>query len=210
MKTATNSFAVATGLLIEIVSDEELRGYGYADLFPRSGETISTAQAIIDEIIFPGIKDKDPRELKILLEWMNKQVVGHSRAEAAVEMAILDLRGKAAQLPVYEFLGGALRKSVTVMRMVGLKVGGILQAKRVADLCEAAGIQCIVSNVGGSLLNDAAAIQVIAASASTDLPCEVGEFQRVTGDPACGLEVRNGEICIPAEPGLGVEVAFPQ
>ncbi len=90
------------------------------------------------------------------------------------------------------------------------KVGGILQAKRVADLCEAAGIQCIVSNVGGSLLNDAAAIQVIAASASTDLPCEVGEFQRVTGDPACGLEVRNGEICIPAEPGLGVEVAFPQ
>jgi L-alanine-DL-glutamate epimerase-like enolase superfamily enzyme len=338
MKTASNYFDMATGLLIEIATDEGLRGYGYADLFPRTGETISTAQAIIGEIFAPGIAGKDPRELKLLLTWMDKKVVGNSRAKAALEMALLDLRGKAARLPVYDFLGGSVRKSVTVMRMVGLrapeemakeasvlvqggikalklkigtgwredvervqrvrekvgekifikvdanqayriqealrvarrleefgvetfeqplpaddwegmvhlrknspipieadqtvrsvadalqairlgaahvittspqKVGGILQAKKVADLCEVSGIGCIVSNVAGSLLNDAAALQVIAASGSTYMPCEVGEFERVTGDPARGLEVRDGEVSIPDRPGLGVEIAFP-
>jgi len=88
------------------------------------------------------------------------------------------------------------------------KVGGILPAKRMADLCEAAGIPCIISNVGGSAINDAAALQVIAASLSTHLPCEVGEFERVTGDPVSGLEVRNGEIRIPDAPGLGVKVSL--
>ena len=37
-----------------------------------------------------------------------------------MEMALQDLRGKANHLPVYELLGGAVRRSVTVMKMVGL------------------------------------------------------------------------------------------
>jgi L-alanine-DL-glutamate epimerase-like enolase superfamily enzyme len=88
------------------------------------------------------------------------------------------------------------------------KVGGIFRAKRVADLCEAAGMACIVSNVGGSRLNDAAACQVIACSAAARLPCEVGEFERLTADPAKGLEVIDGEIQTPTGPGLGVDVEF--
>jgi len=88
------------------------------------------------------------------------------------------------------------------------KVGGIFRAKRIADLCEAAGMPCIVSNVGGSRLNDAAACQVIASSAAARLPCEIGEFERLTADPAVGLEIVNGEIQIPSGPGLGVEIEF--
>jgi L-alanine-DL-glutamate epimerase-like enolase superfamily enzyme len=88
------------------------------------------------------------------------------------------------------------------------KVGGIFRAKRIADLCEAAELPCIVSNVGGSRLNDAAACQVIASSAAARLPCEVGEFERLMSDPASGLEVRNGEIEIPTTVGLGVKVDF--
>lgn len=336
MKTATNYFDVATGILVEMITDEEHRGYGYADLFPRTGESIASAQALIAEIFAPGLKGKDPSEVQLLLEWMGKKVAGNQRTKAAVEMAMQDLRGKANHLPVYELLGGAVRRSVTVMKMVGLKepqemaeeavtlvqqgfkalklkigtewkkdverarrvrgmvgkevfikvdanqsyavkealrvanhleeygietfeqplpaddwegvvyltspspipieadqtvrsvadalrairlgaasvintspqkAGGILPAKRIADLCEAAKIPCIMSNIGGSSVNDAAAIQVIAASLSTHLPCEVGEFQRVTGDPASGLEVHDGEIPIPCTPGLGVEVS---
>jgi L-alanine-DL-glutamate epimerase-like enolase superfamily enzyme len=89
------------------------------------------------------------------------------------------------------------------------KAGGILQAKRIADLCEAAGMPCIISNVAGCILNDAASIQVIAASRSAHLPCEVGESHRITGDPTHGLEVRDGEIAVPTAPGLGIEVIFP-
>jgi L-alanine-DL-glutamate epimerase-like enolase superfamily enzyme len=88
------------------------------------------------------------------------------------------------------------------------KVGGIFEAKRIADLCEIAAIPCIISNVAGSLLNDAAACQVIAASRAAYLPCEVGEFQRISGDPARGLEIHDGKIRLPTAPGLGVQVEF--
>ena len=337
MKTATNYFSVATGLLVEVMTDEGDRGYGYADLFTRTGESISTAQAMIGEVFGSGITGKDPGEIQLILRWMDKKAAGNRRVKAAIEMALQDLRGKVNRLPIYELLGGAVRRTVTVMKMVGLrgpeemaeealayvqggikalklkigtgwredvervrrvreavgekvfvkvdanqsytvqealrvarrleefdvatfeqplpgndwegmvhvtsnspipieadqtvrslsdalrvirlgaasvintspqKVGGILPAKRMADLCEAAGIPCIISNVGGSAINDAAALQVIAASLSTHLPCEVGEFERVTGDPVSGLEVRNGEIRIPDAPGLGVKVSL--
>ncbi|MBI4529080.1 MAG: mandelate racemase/muconate lactonizing enzyme family protein [Deltaproteobacteria bacterium] len=338
LKTAANYFDVATGVLVEIATDEGTRGYGYADVFPRAGETIATAQALIHEVIAPGVIGKSPMEAQLIVEWMEKNLLGNFRAKAAVEMGIQDLRGKATGLPLYELLGGAVRKSVLVMPMIGLqspermaeeaetlvdqgikalklkigtglkedvqrvqrvrqrvgkeifikvdanqaytvpealrvarhleefevesfeqpvaahdwegmvhlnqnspipieadqtvrtvndalrairlgaaqiittspqKAGGILQAKRVADLCQVAGIQCIVSNVAGSLINDAAAIHLIAASVSTTLPCEVGQFERVSGDPARGLIVQDGEIHVPSGPGLGIEVQFP-
>jgi len=322
-----------------VVTDQGLQGYGYADLFPRTGETIATAQAIIEEVLAPGLKGREPFQVRVLVAWMERRVRGNSRAKGAVEMALQDLRGKATGLPIYELLGGKVRESVAVMRMVGLrspkemaeegsrmvrqgfkalklkigtgwkedlervrqvrlavgeniylkvdaneaytplealslarhleelqvgtfeqplpaedwegmihltknspiaieadqtvrsvsdalrairlgaahvintspqKVGGIHQAKQIADLCEAAGIPCIVSNVASSLINDAAAIHVIAASLATHLPCEVGEFQRITGDPARGLEIQNGEIPVPTSPGLGIEIeSFP-
>ncbi len=339
LKTASNYFDVAEGLLIEIATDGGERGYGYAELFPRVGETLSTAQSIIEELLAPMVMGKDPSDVKLHVELMEKKLAGNRRAKAAVEMALQDLRGKASRLPVYELLGGKARSKVTVLRMVSLrepeemaqeasalvqkgikalklkigtgwkkdvervrrvreavgdevfikvdanqaykfdealrvarlleplevrtfeqplpaedwegmveltkkspvpveadqtvrsvadvlrairlgaarvintspqKVGSILGAKCIADLCEAAGIPCILSNVGGSLLNDAAAIQVVAASFSTHLPCEVGEFERVTRDPANGLKVLDGEIHIPTASGLGVNVVFPE
>lgn len=338
LKTASNYFEVATGLLVEISTDDGERGYGYADLFPRTGETLSTAQAIIKEILAPGILGEDARDLQRLFLSIEKIIAGNSRAKASVEMALQDLRGKVYRLPVCEFLGGAVRKSVKIIRMVSLsdpqamakeavgfvqagfgalklkigtgvnedlervrrvretvgdgifikvdanqayrleealqvarglekydvktfeqplkaddwegmiylthqspipieadqsvrsvtdalrvirlraasvittspqKAGGVLRAKQIADLCEAAGIPCIVSNVAGSAINDAAALHVVAASPSTFLPCEVGEFQRIEGDPASGLKVKDGEIEIPCVAGLGVEVDMP-
>lgn len=333
MKTASNYFAVATGLLVEIKTAEGICGYGYADLFPRTGETIATAKAMLEEIFVPALIDRDPADVLRLMKKLARLAAGNTRAKAAVEMALQDLRGKKTGLPVYELIGGKFRDSVTVMKMVGLKTpeemardskelvdrgikalklkigtgiqddvervrrvreavgekiflkvdanqvyslpiarrmarkladygietfeqplaaddwegmaalckdsplpieadqtvrtvkdalrairlkaadvintspqkaGGIHGAKLIADLCSAAGIPCIVSNVAGSVINEAAALHVVAAAASTYLPCEVSEFERIEGDPAQGIEVRDGEIAIPTSPGLGV------
>ena len=37
--TATNNFTVARGLLVKVITDGGVEGYGYSDLFPRTGET---------------------------------------------------------------------------------------------------------------------------------------------------------------------------
>ena len=46
--TATNNFTVARGLLVKVVTDGGVEGYGYSDLFPRTGETPQTAQHVIE------------------------------------------------------------------------------------------------------------------------------------------------------------------
>ncbi len=49
--TATNNFTVARGLLVTVVTDSGAEGYGYSDLFPRTGETPQTAQHVIESVL---------------------------------------------------------------------------------------------------------------------------------------------------------------
>ena len=73
MKTASNYFAEATGLLVEIATDGGLKGYGYADLFPRVGETIDTAETLIRQTLAPGLLGGDPTDLHSILDWMQNR-----------------------------------------------------------------------------------------------------------------------------------------
>ena len=49
--TATNNFTVARGLLVKVVPDGGMEGYGYSDLFPRTGETPETARHVIESVL---------------------------------------------------------------------------------------------------------------------------------------------------------------
>jgi L-alanine-DL-glutamate epimerase-like enolase superfamily enzyme len=62
--TATNHFTVARGVLVKVVTDVGVEGYGYSDLFPRTGETPETARHVIDAVLKPKING---RSLKIWL-----------------------------------------------------------------------------------------------------------------------------------------------
>ena len=53
--TATNNFTVARGLLVKVITDHGIGGYGYSDLFPRTGETPETASHVIDDILKPKV-----------------------------------------------------------------------------------------------------------------------------------------------------------
>jgi L-Ala-D/L-Glu epimerase len=87
------------------------------------------------------------------------------------------------------------------------KVGGIIEARKIAELCELAGVQCALSSTGGSMLGDAAALQLAVSASGISSLCEIGEFEAVTGDPFTGLEVRGGMLRVPRTAGLGVELA---
>ncbi len=51
---------------------------------------------------------------------MDRLVVGNNYAKCAVDIALHDLWGKTAGLPIYRLLGGAVRESVAIAHMVGL------------------------------------------------------------------------------------------
>jgi L-alanine-DL-glutamate epimerase-like enolase superfamily enzyme len=86
------------------------------------------------------------------------------------------------------------------------KMGGIFKARKVAAICEAAGIEYLVGTAPGSQLLDAANVHLAVSLRDLTLPCEIGEFERMANDPCRGLEIVDGFSFPPPGPGLGVEV----
>lgn len=102
---------------------------------------------------------------------------------------------------VYRLVHGRMADCIS---MKILKLGGLEVLSEVASLCKAANIRCRVGAHVGSRLLNAAAMHFVAATPNISYACEVGEFERLLGDPFDGLTVQNGELVVPELPGLGV------
>ena len=86
------------------------------------------------------------------------------------------------------------------------KVGSIAEVRRIAELCEANGVRCALSNTAGSMVGDAACVHLAASTPGISPLCELGEFAVITGDSFTGLSLENGAINVPDSPGLGVKL----
>src|SRR6187455_2810844 len=104
----------ASGLLVQIHTDEGLVGVGEAP-----GPTLPTIQTIIDAELGQFLIGQDPLRIEWLVHRMEEFTRNYSRmgayAIAGVEMALLDLKGKALGVPVAELLGGFSRDRVAVV-----------------------------------------------------------------------------------------------
>jgi L-alanine-DL-glutamate epimerase-like enolase superfamily enzyme len=89
------------------------------------------------------------------------------------------------------------------------KLGGIDALLLAANLCHAHGVGYRIGAHVGSRIMNAAALHAAAALPGGEDAGEVGEFARLTGDVATGLEVESGSAVAPDEPGLGVRVETP-
>jgi L-alanine-DL-glutamate epimerase-like enolase superfamily enzyme len=104
----------AAGLIVEIATDEGLVGVGEAP-----GPTLPAIKAIIEQEFAQFLIEEDP----LRTEWLVHRLEEYSRnwsgvaayAIAGIEMALLDLKGKALGVPVAELLGGFCREAVPVV-----------------------------------------------------------------------------------------------
>jgi L-Ala-D/L-Glu epimerase len=332
--TATNKFVVARGLLVKVVTDEGFEGYGYSDLFPRTGETPETARQMIETVLKAKVVGRELEDLARIRADVDHVLTGNPRAKAALETALYDALARSAHAPLYVLLGGRFRKEIKVIKMVSVdspvamaeeakqvareglalklkmsgkieldlprvarvreavgdevfikvdaneaydaktairlakgladhgveifeqpvprdqfdalwevkkhspikieadqsvrtvadaqmliknrmvdaintgiqKMGGIKEVRRVAELCELAGIRCALSNTAGSMIGDAAALQLAASTPGIASLCELGEFENLSGDPFSGLAIEKGAIKVPQSEGLGVSL----
>lgn len=115
-------------VLIRVLTDEGVTGIGEATPLPdwggdhgrHAGETLKTVCAVVTDVLTPLLKGRDPTRIEEIRIAMAQSLKGNSYARNAVEIALYDILGKVAGLPLYRLLGGACRESVPYAHMVGL------------------------------------------------------------------------------------------
>ncbi len=100
---------------LKITTDEGVTGLGDATL---NGRELSVASYLQDHIC-PLLIGRDPQKIEDTWQYLYKGAYWRRgpvtmSAIAAVDMALWDIKGKLANMPVYQLLGGASREGVTV------------------------------------------------------------------------------------------------
>ena len=119
---ATLSINAQSTVLVRIGTGSGLAGIGEG-VVPGGpwwgGESVETIKELIDRYLAPVITGQDPRQVRPLAARMQRALSGAPFARAAVEMALWDLAGKAAGVPLYQLLGGAFRDRLPVTWALG-------------------------------------------------------------------------------------------
>ena len=110
---ANYTMASKPALLVEVETDTGLVGLGEAAHF--GGPLVSTA-TVIEQELRPHLLGQDSRETERLWELMHRRAYKHARggiviaAISGVDIALWDLRGKLAGMPLWRLLGGYRRR----------------------------------------------------------------------------------------------------
>jgi L-alanine-DL-glutamate epimerase-like enolase superfamily enzyme len=107
-----------SNVFVSIETDSEHAGYGCAAPDQAvTGESADSVLTVIKEVVEPVIRGSDPLRISRLLEELREPMDGHPSARAAIDMALHDILGKKAGLPLWKLLGGfrdRIRTSVTI------------------------------------------------------------------------------------------------
>lgn len=119
-KTAHGEHVDSPYVIVRVHTDEGLIGLGEATLAPRwSGETSPGCVAVIEGLIAPALTGEDPTQVNRLRRVMDSVIRLNPFSKAAVEMALWDIAGKAANVPVHQLLGGSVRDEMPIKMVVG-------------------------------------------------------------------------------------------
>ena len=101
-------------LMLKVHTDEGIYGLGEVPCTPGwSGEDNITAAHFIQKVLAPQLIGEDPTQIERLTNKMRAVLANNPFTRSGVEIALWDILGKVAGLPVYRLLGGAVRDFVT-------------------------------------------------------------------------------------------------
>lgn len=113
-KTALRVVNVAEAIYIRIQLKDGKVGYGEAPpTHVITGESLASIQFAIEEVFKPLLLGKDLRYHEQLFQEIHRAMVRNTSAKAAIDMALYDLLAQEAELPLYQYLGGARSELTT-------------------------------------------------------------------------------------------------
>jgi o-succinylbenzoate synthase len=135
-KIATGVTEVHEAVLIKFETDDD-EIYGWGESAPSenlTGETVNSVMAVLRDHFSNILIGRDPCEIEALMAELDATVPGNTSAKAGIDIALHDIMGKCANLPIRTLIGG-YRKILDTSITIGIEdlnqtVG---EAKRLAD-----------------------------------------------------------------------------
>ncbi len=120
VKMAAETVTHARNILVRIEAADGTVGWGEAASAPTmTGDTLGGLTAGVREHLAPLLIGEDAWMRPALMRRLRTVLHGNTGAHSAVEMALLDLAGRASGLPLIDLVGGALRREVAPMWLIG-------------------------------------------------------------------------------------------
>ena len=106
-KTALRTVHTADAVYVKVTCDNGCVGWGEAvPTHVITGDSVGSITFAIEEVIAPQLIGLDIRQREVLFHAFKRSIVRNTSAKAAVDMAIYDLLGQLAGMPLYQLLGG--------------------------------------------------------------------------------------------------------
>ncbi len=146
------------GGVVGVGEAQVLKDWG-GDFGARYGEAPQTTTTIIHEFLAPLLVGEDVRRIETLHQKMDRFVRGYPYAKAALDVAMHDAVGKLLGVPVYQLLGGLVRREIPLAHSLGLMEvdAAVTEARQAVD----EGIACIKVKVGIDAARDLEVVRKI-------------------------------------------------
>ena len=170
------------------------------------GEDAHTVSHVIRSYLFPAIEGQEPQQIGHLHNLMNGAIKGHPYAKAAVDLALYDIAGKAAGVPVYELLGGKQRDSIPVCHSLGIMENDAAVSE--AEQAVAEGMGTIKCKIGLDTKRDVELVRRLRQQLGPDLVIRVdaNEGYRTPGEAIrAAEEMEPYDIAFHEQPVAGFE-----
>jgi muconate cycloisomerase len=117
---AGSTVSKALNILVRVEAEDGTVGWGEAASAPTmTGDTIGGLVAAVRDHLAPMLTGEDAWMRPALCAKLRRALYGNTGAHSAIEVALLDLAGQASGLPLVDLIGGARRRAVAPMWLLG-------------------------------------------------------------------------------------------
>ena len=110
----------ALNILVRIEAADGTVGWGEAASAPTmTGDTLGGLVAAVRDHLAPLLIGEDAWMRPALRRKLKRALFGNTGAHSAIEVALLDLAGRSSGLPLVDLIGGAVRRAVAPMWLLG-------------------------------------------------------------------------------------------
>lgn len=170
-------------VIIKVHTDEGIVGLGDAVARPLTGDTQAVLTCVLVNELAPAILGQDPLRIeRLVIDRLGGMENPWLPALHAIDIALWDIAGKYYKKPVYELLGGAARRTITLARSLPVKSPEEMAER--ATALKTSGYKLITVKIGLDPEDDLLRVRAVKEAVGDAVPVEVDGNEGYTLDVA--------------------------